>query len=112
MIGQQLLKRLTAVLAALIRVVEQRVRFAAALDRHHQRIRDQRGTHRGTHRPADHTAREQVDDSRHVEPAFGRSDVGEIGEGLSGISCLGDQLGRKDPAHAAPQTPCYSGCPA
>ncbi len=31
------------------------------------------------HRPADHPAREQVDHGRHIEPAFNRPDVGEVG---------------------------------
>jgi putative transposase len=34
------------------------------------------------HRPADEAAREQVDYGRNVEPAFGRPDVGEVGNPL------------------------------
>jgi hypothetical protein len=55
-IGQQFLKLLTAVLASLIRVVEQRIWFAATPDCHHQRIRDELGGHGGAHRPSDYPA--------------------------------------------------------
>ena len=80
MIGQQLLKLLTAILAALIRMMQQCVRFTAAPDRYHQRVRNQLGRHRGAHRPTDDTAREQVDDGGRVEPALCRPDVGEVGD--------------------------------
>ena len=82
MVGRRRLKLFTAVLASLIRVVLQRVRFAAAPNRHHQRFRDRLGCHRGAHRPADNTAREQVDDGRHVEPAFCRPEVSKISDPL------------------------------
>lgn len=54
--GQQLLKLFTAVLASLVRVVEQCIRLASAPDCHDQRIRDELGDHGGAHRPADHAA--------------------------------------------------------
>jgi len=37
------------------------------------------GGHRGTHRPADHAAREQIDHRRHIQPALGGPDVSEVG---------------------------------
>src|SRR5258705_4198706 len=54
---------LESALAALIRVVQQRARLAAAPDSHQQRVSDQLGCHAGVHRPADHPAREQIDHS-------------------------------------------------
>jgi len=50
------LELLAVVLAATVGMVQQRIRLAPSPDRHHQRIRDQLRSHRGTHRPADDTA--------------------------------------------------------
>ena len=91
MVRQQRLKLLTAVLAPLIRVVQQRIRFAAVLDRHHQRVRDELGGHRDAHRPADHRVREQVDHGSDVESAFGGPDVGEVGNPFL-VRCCGLEL--------------------
>jgi hypothetical protein len=80
--GHQPLELFAGALAALIRVVQQRARLAAAPDRHQQRVSDQLGCHAGIHRPADHPAREQIDHSCHVKPAFGRLAIGEVGDPL------------------------------
>ena len=63
-------------------VTEQGVRLAAAPDGHHQGVHDQRGIPIGLHRPANHTAREQVQHNRHIQPALGGPDVGEVGQPL------------------------------
>ncbi len=91
-VGHQSLELLAGVLAALIGVVQQLVGLAASPDRHQQCIRDQLRGHAGAHRPADHAAREQIDHGRHIEPALGGPDVGEVGNPL-----LVRSLGRKLP---------------
>ena len=78
MLGHQPLERLAGVLAAAIGMMQQLSGPAAPPDRHHQRVRDEFGGHCRAHRPADHSTREQVDDCRHIEPAFARPDVGEV----------------------------------
>jgi hypothetical protein len=45
-------------------------------------VRDALRRHISLHRPADDTAREQVDHGRHVKPAFGRPDVSEVRDPL------------------------------
>ena len=80
MIGHQPLELLAGVLAAAIGVMQQRIGLAAPPDRHHQGIGDELRRHRGAHRPADHAPREQIDDGRHIEPAFRRPDIGEVGD--------------------------------
>jgi hypothetical protein len=67
------------VLAAAIGMMQQRIGLAPAPDRHHQSIGDELGRHGCAHRPADHTAGEQIDHGSHKEPAFRRPDIGEIG---------------------------------
>src|SRR5450830_1785288 len=79
-IGHQPLELLAGVLAATIGVMQQRVGFAPAPDRHHQRVSDELGRHCSTHRPANHPPREQIDDGRHIEPAFRRPDIGEVSD--------------------------------
>ena len=49
-----------------------------AIDGHLQRIEDDLGFHAVTHRPTDDPTREQVEQNRKIEPAFKRSDVGDI----------------------------------
>ncbi|MBB3166360.1 hypothetical protein FHS25_006877 [Rhizobium laguerreae] len=72
MIGHQALELLAGVLATLVRMVEERIRLASAPDGHDQRICDELGRHVGVHRPADDTAREQLDDGSYIEPALSR----------------------------------------
>ena len=69
MIGHQPLELLAGVLAATIRVMQQRIWLSPSPDRHDQGIGDQLRRHVGAHRPADHAPGEQIDDRRHVEPA-------------------------------------------
>ena len=57
-----------------------------AIDGHLQRIEDDLGFHAVTHRPTDDPTREQVEQNRKIEPAFQRSDVGDIA-GLHPIRC-------------------------
>jgi hypothetical protein len=53
-------------LAAAIGAMQQSIALASTLDRHNQRISDERRCHRRTHRPADHTSRERIDDDSHI----------------------------------------------
>jgi hypothetical protein len=62
--------------------MHQSLRLASSPDGHQKGVRNQLRCHAGAHRPADHPAREQVDDGRHVEPALGGPDVGEVGDPL------------------------------
>jgi len=73
-------ERLAGVLAALIRVMQHGPGRASPPDRHHQCIRDQLRRHGRTHRPADDTAREQIDDRRHIQPALAGPDIREVGD--------------------------------
>ena len=59
--------------------------------RHHQRIGDELRGHVRLHRPADDAPREQLQHHGHVQPAFGRPDVGEVGHPLL-IRCVGLEL--------------------
>ena len=68
MIGHQPLELFAGVLAATIGMMQQRVRLAPSPDRHHQGVGDELGRHRCVHRPANHTAGEQIDDGGHIEP--------------------------------------------
>jgi hypothetical protein len=70
-ISHQPLKLLASVLAATIGMTQQRVGLAPSPDRHHQSIGDELRRHRCVHRPADHPAREEIDDGRHIEPTLG-----------------------------------------
>jgi hypothetical protein len=90
MVRHQGAELLTRVLAALIGVMQQGIWLAAAPDRHDERIRDELRGHLRLHRPADDAAREQVDYGRNVKPAFGRPDVGEVGNPLL-VSPLGSE---------------------
>ena len=83
MVRHQGAELLTRILAALIRVVQQGIGLATPPDRHDERIRDELRGHLRLHRPADNAAREQVDHCRNVKPAFGRPDVGEVGDPLA-----------------------------
>jgi hypothetical protein len=68
-------------------MMQQRVGFAAAPDRHHQRIGDQLRGHHGAHRPADHAAGEEIDHHRHIQPALGSSDIGKISDPFAVWCC-------------------------
>ena len=59
--------------------MEHRLGLATPPDRHDQRVGHQLRGHAAAHRPADDTAREQVDHHGDIEPALGRPDIGEIG---------------------------------
>src|SRR4249920_2682301 len=80
MIDQQALELLAGVLAALVGMMQQRVRFAATPDRHDQGIGDKLCPHACVHRPANDATGEQVNDYSHVEPAFRRPDIGEVSD--------------------------------
>ncbi len=67
----------------LVGVMQQGIGLATTPDRHDQRVGDELRRHRVAHRPADHTLGEQVDHCRHVEPAFDRPDIGEVGDPLA-----------------------------
>ena len=56
--------------------MQQRIRFTASPDRHHQCIGDELRRHCCTHRPADHPPREQINDGGHIEPALRRPHIG------------------------------------
>jgi hypothetical protein len=58
--------------------MQKRIGFAPSPDRHHQRVGDELGRHRCAHRPARHAPGEEIDDGRHIEPAFRRPDVREV----------------------------------
>ena len=77
-VGQQPLELFAGVLAAAIGVMQQRIGFAAAPDRHHEGIGDKLGRHRCAHRPTDHAPGEQIDHRTDVEPTFRRPYVGEV----------------------------------
>jgi hypothetical protein len=59
-------------------MVEQRIRLASSPDCHHEGVGHKLRRHFGLHRPADYAPREQVDDSRYINPAFRRPDIGEV----------------------------------
>ncbi len=77
-VGHQPLELLARILAALVRVVQQGIGLPTPPDRHHECVGDELSGHGVTHRPADHPAREQVDDDCDVQPSFGGPDVGEV----------------------------------
>ena len=80
MIGHQPLELLAGVLAAAIGMMQQSVRFAPSPDCHHQGVGDELGRHRGVHRPANHTAGEEIDDGSHIEPALRCPHIGEVSD--------------------------------
>ena len=80
-IGHQPLELFAGVLAAAIGMMQQRVRLAPSPDRHHQGVSDELGRHRRVHRPANHTAGEEIDDGGHIEPAREVSDPFAVGSG-------------------------------
>jgi hypothetical protein len=80
MIDQQALELLAGVLAALVGMMQQGVRFAATPDRHDQGIGDKLCRHARAHRPANDATGEQVNDHSYVEPAFRRPDIGEVSD--------------------------------
>jgi hypothetical protein len=51
-------------------------------DRYDQRICDQGRCHISFHRPANHAAREEINDSRDIEQALQRPDIGKISHPL------------------------------
>ena len=79
-VGHQPLELLAGVLAATVRMMQQRVGLASAPDRHDERIGDELGRHSGAHRPAHYAPREQIDHGGHVEPTLRRPDIGEVGD--------------------------------
>jgi hypothetical protein len=58
---------------ALVGMMQQGIRLSTPPDRHDQRIGDELRRHLLLHRPADDTAREQVDDGGHVKPTLDTS---------------------------------------
>ena len=123
MIGHQPLELLGGILAALVGVVQQAVGLAATPDGHDQRIGHQLSGHRGTHRPAHHPAGVEIDDSRHIQPALSRPDVGEVSDPLpvrGGRMELPVQNIRSNGVHhpltpirrqVTPAGPCFQGIP-
>ena len=81
--SQSLLIKITGVLAALIRMMEQVSRGAALRDRHVPSLLHQGGFHVLLHGPAHHAARKQIQDRSQVQPAFGGIDVGDIAHPFS-----------------------------
>ena len=67
-------------LAAAIGMMQQSIRFAPSPDCHHQGVGDELGRHRGVHRPANHTAGEEIDDGSHIEPALRCPHIGEVSD--------------------------------
>src|SRR5712672_3969234 len=61
-------------------MMQQRVRFAPSPDRHHQGVSDELGRHRGIHRPANHTAGEEINDGGHIEPALRCPHIREVSD--------------------------------
>jgi predicted transglutaminase-like cysteine proteinase len=59
-------------------MMQQRVRFAPSPDRRHQDVSDELGRHRCVHRPANHTAGEEIDDGGQIEPALRCPHIGEF----------------------------------
>ena len=66
-------------LTALVRVMQQGHRLAPAPHGHHQRIHHELRGHALLHRPTHDAPRVQVQHRRHVQPAFCRPDVCEVG---------------------------------
>jgi len=79
---QQALELLAGVLRSLVRVMQQRVSLAPSPDGHHQGVHDQRGIPLGLHRPAHDPTGKQIQHDRHIQPALGSPDVGEVGQPL------------------------------
>ena len=75
---EQRLELIAGVLTALIRVMQQIVRWPPAPDRHHQRIGDQVRRHVRLHRPSDNAARVQIQNRCNEQPTFPGPDVGEV----------------------------------
>jgi hypothetical protein len=63
--------------------MQQRIGFTSSPDCHHQSVGNELRGHGCVHRPANHAPREQIDDGRHIEPAFRRPDVSEVGNPFS-----------------------------
>ena len=76
------------VLAAPVAVVNQPRLRAYLLERHPQRMRNQRRSHVVAHRPANDLFVEQIFDRRHVEPALVSGHVGDVGD-PNLIRCIG-----------------------
>jgi hypothetical protein len=88
-VRHQALELLAQVLAAAIRMMQQRLGLAPPPDRHHQRVSNEPGRHGRAHRPANHPAREQVEHRCHIQPAFRRPDVREVSDPFAfGCGCL------------------------
>jgi len=79
MLGSQgMLIKITGVLAALVRVVEEVSRWLTLRDRHVPGLLHQRGFHVFVHSPAYHAARKQIQDRSQVQPAFSGVDVSDV----------------------------------
>lgn len=81
-VDHQPLELLAGILAALVRVMQQRIGLATAPDRHDQRIGDELRRHRVAHRPADYPPREEIDHCGSIQPSFSGPDVSEVGHPL------------------------------
>src|SRR5438067_10003088 len=86
--GHQPQELLAGILAAAVRMMQQRIRFAASPDRHHQGIGDKLRCHRCAHRPSHDTAREEIDDGCDIEPAFRCGEVSDPLRFAAGASKL------------------------
>lgn len=85
------LELLAGVLAALARVMQQRIGLPAAPDRHDEGIFDELRCRLRLHGPAHHATRERADDGRYVKPTLGGPDIGEISD-LVPVPPLGMEL--------------------
>ena len=79
LIGHQPLELFAGVLAATIRVMEQRLGPCPAARSPSSRIGDELRRHRGNHRPSYGSPREEIEDGGHVEQAIRRPDPGRWG---------------------------------
>ena len=75
---EQSLKVVGGVLRTAVRVMDETGWRPTLLESHLHGIDDQLTAHVLTHRPANHTAREQVNDDRQVEPPLPSCDVGDV----------------------------------
>src|SRR5690349_8042909 len=75
---QQLLILVAGVLAAAIRVMQQTLRRMAVLQRHLQGVQHDAAFEPFAERPANHAAREQIDDYRQVQPTLQGPQIGNV----------------------------------
>jgi len=86
------------ILAAAIRVMEESCGGLPTLQGIGEGGQDETGMQGGRTGPADDFAAPQIEDGRQIKPAFGRFQVGDVGQptliGAGGSRTLGDEIGR------------------